>query len=112
MTSYAAYRIAETIRVLLLITLAIVAFNLFLVTPVMIVFLAVLNEAAILSIAYRPCARVGYARGLGHAHRAGGRHGSGRYGRGRNVPAVRSAGTDLTPLLAAGLRLPGAAAGI
>ncbi len=52
MTSYAAYRIAETIRVLLLITLAIVAFNLFLVTPVMIVFLAVLNEAAILSIAY------------------------------------------------------------
>ena len=31
---------------------AIVAFNLFLVTPVMIVFLAVLNEAAILFIAY------------------------------------------------------------
>ena len=52
MTSYAAYRMAETIRVLLLITPAIVAFNLFLVAPVIIVFLAVLNEAAILSIAY------------------------------------------------------------
>ena len=44
--------IAETIRVLLLITLPIVTFNLFLVTPLMIVFLAVLNEAAILSIAF------------------------------------------------------------
>jgi H+-transporting ATPase len=52
MTSYATYRIAETIRVLLLITLAIVAFNFFPVTPAMIVFLAVLNDAAILSIAY------------------------------------------------------------
>ena len=52
MTSYATYRIAETIRVLLLITLAIVAFNFFPVTPVMIVFLAVLNDGAILSIAY------------------------------------------------------------
>jgi H+-transporting ATPase len=52
MTSYATYRIAETIRVLLLITLAIVAFNFFPVTAAMIVFLAVLNDAAILSIAY------------------------------------------------------------
>jgi H+-transporting ATPase len=52
MTSYATYRIAETIRILLLITLAIVGFNFFPVTPAMIVFLAVLNDAAILSIAY------------------------------------------------------------
>jgi H+-transporting ATPase len=52
MTSYATYRIAETIRILLLITLAIVAFNFFPVTAAMIVFLAVLNDAAILSIAY------------------------------------------------------------
>ena len=52
MTSYATYRIAETIRVLLLIVLAIIAFNFFPVTAVMIVFLAVLNDAAILSIAY------------------------------------------------------------
>jgi H+-transporting ATPase len=52
MTSYATYRIAETIRILLLISLAIVAFNFFPVTAAMIVFLAVLNDAAILSIAY------------------------------------------------------------
>ena len=52
MTSYATYRIAETLRVLLLIVLAIVAFNFFPVTAVMIVFLAVLNDGAILTIAY------------------------------------------------------------
>ena len=52
MTSYATYRIAETIRVLLLITLAIVVFNFFPVTPIMIVLLALLNDGAILAIAY------------------------------------------------------------
>ena len=52
LTSYATYRIAETIRVLLLITLAIVVMNFFPVTAVMIVFLALLNDGAILSIAY------------------------------------------------------------
>jgi H+-transporting ATPase len=52
MTSYAMYRIAETIRILLLITIAILAFNFFPVTAIMIVLLAVLNDAAILSIAY------------------------------------------------------------
>ncbi len=52
MTNYATYRIAETIRVLLLITLSIVVLNFFPVTAVMIVFLALLNDAAILTIAY------------------------------------------------------------
>jgi H+-transporting ATPase len=52
MTSYATYRIAETIRVLLLITSAIVVFDFFPVTAVMIVFLALLNDGAILAIAY------------------------------------------------------------
>ncbi len=52
MTSYATYRIAETIRVLLLVSLAIVAFNFFPVTAAMIVLLAVLNDGAILAIAY------------------------------------------------------------
>ncbi|MFY9918713.1 MAG: plasma-membrane proton-efflux P-type ATPase [Mycobacterium sp.] len=52
MTSYATYRIAETIRVLLLITLAIVMMNFFPVTAIMIVFLALLNDGAILAIAY------------------------------------------------------------
>jgi H+-transporting ATPase len=52
MNSYAIYRIAETLRVLLLMTLAILFFRFYPVTAVMIVMLAVLNDGAILSIAY------------------------------------------------------------
>ena len=52
MNSYAIYRIAETLRVLLFMTLAILVFNFFPLTAVMIVMLALLNDAAILSIAY------------------------------------------------------------
>jgi H+-transporting ATPase len=52
MNSYAIYRIAETLRVLLLMTLAILFFKFYPVTAVMIVMLAVLNDGAILSIAY------------------------------------------------------------
>ena len=52
MNSYAIYRIAETLRVLLFVTLAILIFNFFPVTAVMIVMLALLNDGAILSIAY------------------------------------------------------------
>jgi len=52
MNSYAMYRIAETLRVLLFLTLAILVFNFYPVTAVMIVMLALLNDAAILSIAY------------------------------------------------------------
>jgi H+-transporting ATPase len=52
MNSYAIYRIAETIRVLLLMTLSILIFNFYPVTAVMIVLLALLNDGAILSIAY------------------------------------------------------------
>jgi len=52
MNSYAMYRIAETIRVLLFMTLAILVFNFYPVTAVMIVMLALLNDGAILSIAY------------------------------------------------------------
>jgi len=52
MNSYAMYRIAETLRVLLFITVAILAFNFYPVTAVMIVMLALLNDGAILSIAY------------------------------------------------------------
>lgn len=59
MNSYAIYRIAETVRVLLFMTLAILVFNFYPVTPVMIVLLALLNDGAILSIAYD---RVRYAR--------------------------------------------------
>ena len=52
MTSYAIYRITETIRVLLFMTLSILVFNFYPVTAVMIVMLALLNDGAILSIAY------------------------------------------------------------
>lgn len=52
MNSYAIYRIAETLRVLLFMTLSILLFNFYPVTAVMIVMLALLNDGAILSIAY------------------------------------------------------------
>jgi H+-transporting ATPase len=52
MNSYSIYRIAETIRVLLFMTLSILVFNFYPVTAIMIVLLALLNDGAILSIAY------------------------------------------------------------
>jgi H+-transporting ATPase len=52
MNSYAIYRIAETLRVLLFMVLAILVFNFYPVTAVMIVMIAVLNDGAILAIAY------------------------------------------------------------
>jgi H+-transporting ATPase len=52
MTNYAIYRIAETVRVLLFLTLSILTFNFYPVTAIMIVMLAILNDGAILSIAY------------------------------------------------------------
>jgi H+-transporting ATPase len=52
MNSYAMYRITETLRVLFFMTLAILVFNFYPVTAVMIVMIALLNDGAILSIAY------------------------------------------------------------
>jgi H+-transporting ATPase len=52
MNSYAIYRIAETLRVLFFMTLAILVFNFYPITAVMIVMIALLNDGAILSIAY------------------------------------------------------------
>jgi H+-transporting ATPase len=52
MNSYAIYRIAETLRVLGFVTLAILLFNFFPVTAIMIVLLALLNDGSILTIAY------------------------------------------------------------
>ena len=60
MNSYAIYRISETVRVLLFMTLSILVFRFYPVTAVMIVLLALLNDGAILAIAYdraRPSAR-------------------------------------------------------
>ena len=47
MNSYAIYRIAETLRVLLFMTLAILVFNFYPLTAVMIVMIALLNDGAI-----------------------------------------------------------------
>jgi len=52
MNSYAMYRITETLRVLLFMTVAILVFNFYPLTAIMIVMLALLNDGAILSIAY------------------------------------------------------------
>ena len=52
MVNYAIYRITETIRVVFFVTIAIVVFGFFPVTPIQIVLLAILNDAAILTIAY------------------------------------------------------------
>jgi H+-transporting ATPase len=52
MNSYAIYRISETLRVLVFVTAAILIFNFFPVTAIMIVLLALLNDGSILTIAY------------------------------------------------------------
>jgi H+-transporting ATPase len=52
MTAYAIFRIAETIRVLLFMTVSILIFNFYPVTAVMIVLLAILNDVPIMAIAY------------------------------------------------------------
>jgi hypothetical protein len=78
MNSYAIYRIAETLRVLFFMTLAILVFNFYPVTAVMIVMIAVLNDGAILSIAYDNVHYKRQARGLEHAPGAGDLHRAGR----------------------------------
>jgi len=52
MNNYAIYRITETIRVLLFITMAIIVFDFYPITALMIVLLAILNDAPIMTIAY------------------------------------------------------------
>jgi H+-transporting ATPase len=52
MMNYAIYRISETVALLGFLTLAILVFKMYPVTAIMIVLLAILNDGAILSIAY------------------------------------------------------------
>lgn len=52
MHGYTIYRIAETIRVLLFIALSIIVFKFYPVTAIMIVLLALFNDAPIMAIAY------------------------------------------------------------
>jgi H+-transporting ATPase len=52
MNNYAIYRISETIRVLFFITATIIAFQVYPVTALMIVLLAILNDLPVITIAY------------------------------------------------------------
>ena len=52
MKSYSIFRIAETIRIILFMTLSIVVFNFYPITALMIIILALLNDIPILAIAY------------------------------------------------------------
>jgi len=52
MTGYATFRITESMRVLLFMSLAILVFGFYPVTPIMVVLLAILNDIPIMTIAY------------------------------------------------------------
>jgi H+-transporting ATPase len=52
MNSYAIYRITETIRIMIFVVLAMIAFNFYPITTIMIILLALLNDLPILTIAY------------------------------------------------------------
>jgi H+-transporting ATPase len=52
MISYAIYRITETIRLLLFITISVLVFNFYPVTAIMIILLAILNDIPIIAIAW------------------------------------------------------------
>ncbi len=52
MNNYSIYRITETIRVLLFITLSIIVFQFYPITALMIVLLAIMNDLPIITIAY------------------------------------------------------------
>ncbi|MBN2295299.1 MAG: plasma-membrane proton-efflux P-type ATPase [Pirellulales bacterium] len=52
MNSYAIYRITETIRIMLFVVAAMVVFNFYPITTVMVILLALLNDLPIITIAY------------------------------------------------------------
>ena len=52
MNSYAIYRITETIRIMLFVVLAILVYNFYPITAIMIILLALLNDLPIMTIAY------------------------------------------------------------
>ena len=52
MKSYATFRIAETIRIILFMTLSIIVFDFYPITALMIILLALLNDIPIMAIAY------------------------------------------------------------
>ena len=52
MNSYAVYRITETIRIMIFVVLAMILFNFYPITAIMIILLAFLNDVPIMTIAY------------------------------------------------------------
>jgi H+-transporting ATPase len=52
MNSYAIYRITETIRIMVFVVLAMITFNFYPITAIMIILLAFLNDVPIMAIAY------------------------------------------------------------
>ena len=52
MNSYAVYRITETIRIMVFVVLAMLAFNFYPITAIMIILLAFFNDVPIMTIAY------------------------------------------------------------
>jgi H+-transporting ATPase len=52
MTSYAIYRITETIRIMFFVVLSMIAFNFYPITAIMIILLALLNDVPIMTIAW------------------------------------------------------------
>lgn len=52
MNSYAIYRITETIRIMIFVVLAILVYNFYPITAIMIILLALLNDIPIMTIAY------------------------------------------------------------
>ena len=52
MNSYAIYRITETIRIMFFVVLAMLVFNIYPITTVMVILLALLNDLPIMTIAY------------------------------------------------------------
>lgn len=52
MKSYVVYRISETVRILIFMTLSIVLFDFYPITAIMIIILALLNDIPIMAIAY------------------------------------------------------------
>jgi hypothetical protein len=116
MNSYAIYRITETIRIMFFVVLAMIVFNFYPVTTIMIILLALLNDLPILTIAYdntwlsdKPV-RWEMRRVLTAAAEAGGGRASIVFvpeaGRGRPPDAVR--GADQASVLDAALSGPGA----
>ncbi len=87
MNSYAIYRIVETIRIMLFVVLAMVFFNFYPITAIMIILLAFFNDVPIMAIAFDNT-RVDPNPVSGNAARSYDFHGIGHYRRGGKFPDV------------------------